>query len=239
MSARRQLSWINTGLPATANKYAGWDVSGNPAVKNLTTAIANELPKSTGADALTPSSIFALPSNGNLQLGSASLGGNRTIATVSASVSSTLSLVCQGPAASVILEAANILVLKSGTNVALNVYNSAGSEAVSIQGVQMTGPLSGYLIRGGVNLSGNGGALVIQGGGSQNNTGGLLTIQGAPSTTGNGGDVVIEAGIGGAGDGDVTIDTFNGNLFLDIPTSAVGLPSGASYWNANVLTRVP
>jgi hypothetical protein len=239
VSVRRQLSWINTGLPSTSNKYAGWDGSGNPAVKDLTTAIANELAKSNGSDGLVPSTIFALPSNGNLQLGSASLGGNRTIATVSASTSSTLSLVCQGPAASIIMEAANILVLKSGTNVTLNVYNSAGSEAVSIQGVQMTGPLSGYVIRGGVNLTGNGGALVIQGGGSQNDTGGLLTIQGASSTSGNGGNVVIEAGIGGAGDGDVTIDTFNGNLILNIATSPAGLPSGAAYWNANVLTRVP
>lgn len=66
----------------------------------------------------------------------------------------------------------------------------------------------------------------------------------SPSGNGNGGSITIKSGqrrVAGTGvDGNITINTLTGYLLIsNIPTSSVGLPSGAIWSNANVLTRVP
>lgn len=65
---RKEIKWARAIAPGTANKFAGWDASGNAVEKDAggitNTAIANELMKSDGTNAV-PSGLFST-SSGNM-----------------------------------------------------------------------------------------------------------------------------------------------------------------------------
>lgn len=88
--------WYNTTLGTLRTRNAGVSVSLPGAGGGITnTAANNELAKSDGTN-LIPSGVFALPSDGNLQLGSAAIAGSRTLAVVSSTANAGLTLSSQG-----------------------------------------------------------------------------------------------------------------------------------------------
>lgn len=79
---------------------------------------------------------------------------------------------------------------------------------------------------------------------SDTNTGSSIQLEAGTPTTGNnnGGNITIKSGTksGTGTDGNITINALTGYLILsNIPTSSAGLPSGAVWSNAGVLTIVP
>jgi hypothetical protein len=102
-----------------------------------------------------------------------------------------------------------------------------------------------------IGTAGKGGAVQFTGGASLQGDGGdVIIASGAGSTlsgVGAGGNVTITAEIGAtsANNGNLTLVVTKGGstggflIINGLPTSASGLPSGALWLNANVLTRVP
>jgi hypothetical protein len=111
--------------------------------------------------------------------------------------------------------------------------NTTAYTALTTQGVAQVDPLQGqFTIR---SASGNNSL------GSDNGVD-MFVLAGSGVVNGNGADLTIRSGAGaGAGTpGNITLDRNSGHLIiLNIPTSSVGLPSGAVWSNAGVLTIVP
>jgi hypothetical protein len=129
-------------------------------------------------------------------------------------------------------------VNNSGTMYAADIgirptVNTTAYTALTTQGVAQTDPLQGqFTVR---SASGNNSL------GSDNGVD-MFVLAGSGVVNGNGGNLTIRsgarAGVGTAGN--ITLDRNSGHLIiLNIPTSSAGLPSGAVWSNAGVLTIVP
>lgn len=78
---------------------------------------------------------------------------------------------------------------------------------------------------------------IIAGGDDNSVRPGSLTVRGGNSENLDGADLTLKSGEGLNFDGNITIDALRGYLILgNIPTSAVGLPTGAVWSNGGVLT---
>lgn len=211
-----------TFIKKSSTVWAGFGALGSFAgVTN--TAGANELAKSDGTN-IGPSGLFST-SNGNLLLGDSTLAGNRTITTDGSATSVSLSLITKGSSSQITLDAPagglirqGILIRDSLTSPTIGIAVAASSTISYVSSI--TNNLSV--------LSPDGTATHNDGYDIDITAGDAYTTSG----TGRGGNITVNPGQpNGAGT--------EGSLILILPTSPVGLPSGAAYWNVNVLTRVP
>lgn len=112
MSQRRQLKWADTAMTGTANKFAGWDGSGNPTEKDgggTSSGAANELQKNNGSSGFSGTGLFST-TDGNILLGAtAGAGTSRQISPQGASPTIQLNIASKG----------NALVSITGTTLAI------------------------------------------------------------------------------------------------------------------------
>lgn len=171
---------------------------------------ANEIQKGDGSGGFAGTKIFN-SADGNVELGDGTLAGNRTIAVEGSGAERLLNFTFPGATTGgIFLNAANAYQ---------QIVDSVTSRGLSIVG-------SSQSIRGVTN-----GETLVKGYSAGSGIAGDLAIEGGDGGSGTGGDLILSPGIGG---------TANGNLVMqNIPTSSVGLPSGAVWSNAGVLTIVP
>ncbi len=133
-------------------------------------------------------------------------------------------------------ESNNIINIVGETNPGVNIYDDSGVIRLGMTGSTF-GPVVAFTgldfgITAGAVTSERGQSIIISGGnadGGNNNGGNIRLVPGARTGSGSAGDVIIATGT-----------ATGGYLIINsIPTSAAGLPSGAVWSNAGVLTIVP
>lgn len=226
------------------------------------TAAVNELPASVSSTAIGPSGLFET-TPGSLNMGSSSINGSRTISVVSSSASASLTLTPKGASGQLIgsINSGAVTTTLSTSGFAISNLTAARVPFVSTAGLLVDDPGllygSNTLVVGATNgtISVNGatglatalligptqitrqdksGNLIISAGTATNTFPSIsINASNAASGNNNGGDINLNTGtLSGSGRPGVII-------ISNIPTSASGLPTGALWSNAGILTIVP
>jgi hypothetical protein len=205
---------VSTGL-----SISGTDLTATGGGGITNAAAANELMKSDGTNAVT-SGLFT-STNGNITLGSASISGDRTIASSNTATTASLTISSQ-----------NILYLNSTTNIQINPRSSQGFVGVDWSAAGLTGTIvtigtvnAHAQLRSQDGSTGDGGNLYIYtgaggaGGDGNNNSGSIYFDLGTKQGTGTVGNIGFFTTAGSFGSGEKVM--FIGNA----TTNATSAPT--------------